>query len=195
MKKLFNVIFCLLFSSALFAENIIPDIKSATFYGVDFTQCKIIGSNELPEAFIEAFHGINNLLLLEPEKYNISKYFDCQVNVSEVNFKQVNERNAAIKPNITFTNVDNAQLTDGQIQEIIDGYHFDAQKGYGLLIIAAELNKTKLKGYYYGCYFDLSTGKLIYASELDGKPKGFGLRNFWAGSLLAFMKHWKGTLK
>ncbi|MEG1585799.1 MAG: hypothetical protein RR346_02870 [Bacteroidales bacterium] len=195
MKKCLSCILCLLLSVSLFAQRDSVDIKSVTFYGVDFTECKIIGATESPEAFLEAFRGINNLLLLEPSKYDLSKYFDCQVIVSEANFEQVNNHNAESKPDMTFTNQEISRLTEAQLQEIISGYQFGAQEGYGLIIIATELNKTKSKGYFYGCYFDLSTGKLIYAHELDGKPKGFGLRNFWAGSLLAFMKHWKDSSK
>ena len=40
-----------------------------TFYGIDFSMASVVGASESAEEFIEAFSGINQLLLSEPDKY------------------------------------------------------------------------------------------------------------------------------
>lgn len=53
----------------------------------------------------------------------------------------------------------------------------------GLVLIATTLDKGNGIGYYTAVLFDPATQEVILQMDMAGKPGGFGLRNYWAGSV------------
>ena len=76
------------------------------------------------------------------------------------------------------------------IEEIIKAY--PSNQGNMLLIVATELNKLNGYGSFVAVVFNGETKEIISSKKISGKPSGFGLRNYWAGSLYNSLKaSWK----
>ena len=56
------------------------------------------------------------------------------------------------------------------------------------MIVVESFDKLNLQGSMYFTFFDLSTREIILSEKMDGKPGGFGLRNFWAGAIYSNLK-------
>ena len=58
----------------------------------------------------------------------------------------------------------------------------------GLVLIATTLDKGNGIGYYTAVLFDPATQEVLLQMDMAGKPGGFGLRNYWAGSVYNALK-------
>lgn len=177
MKRIIIIFTVLLSTSSLFAQKQKP---TAEFYGVDFSQVNVIGAIDPEDKLIEAFVAINELVQHEQAKYDVGKY---------------------LKHTITFTNIEkaidqtktlegkefkNQKLQTIDVKAIIDAYPQTESKV--IVIVAKELNKSRNNGTYIALIFDGTTKEIISQKEFNGKSGGFGLRNFWAGSLYVGLK-------
>lgn len=190
----------LLLSMVLFLFGMIQSVSAnnmpdSYFYGVDFSLSHVIGASETPDQFKNAFIGINDLFVREPDKYNLSKFLNrnvCQQDVKPA-LESIDKMNMDNLFNAT--GCLDAALLNEQLQKLISGYSFPQNEGTGILIVADVLDKPTHMASFYLCIFDLATKELIKVSEGTGKAKGFGLRNYWAGSVYSFLKDQKKNFK
>lgn len=167
-------------------ENL-KDISSISFYGVDFTYAKVYGAVETGQQFLDAFEGINNLLESEPVKYSASRTFG--VPNEELFHKQVKREIDNISRTDLFTDDNRYVVTDAEVGKVVSKIETEGDSQYGAIIICGLLNKTANYGTFTFVVFNQDTREIIFKQEKAGKARGFGLRNFWAGALLAAMKN------
>ncbi len=174
IKRFITLFFVIVCSLNLFSQ------QNGVFYlyGVDFTGCKVYAAKESEEDFIKAFYGINMLILSEPEKYNFSKVIDSEITPSiEMMFKTNSSYDFShlkeLKKEIPYIDYDK------KVKE----YDLDEKEGTGLVVFARFFNKPDNKALYNIVLFDIATREIIKQKEVEGKAGGFGLRNYWAGSL------------
>jgi hypothetical protein len=193
MKK--KVLFALLImmtglSGILFAQDKarVMNEKTLTWYGIDFTIGRFTSITEDPAAIVNQYlKAINDLVLAEPEKYNLKTFFSkTEITPS---LDQVNEKNAKIDPG-TLVITDKHEVSLDDVKKVIKGYNTEGKAGMGLVFIAENLNKTSQTGSYYVCFFDLATRDIIDARRMSAKAAGIGFRNYWAGSAYNVMKAW-----
>ena len=168
MKQLLVLLF-LVSSMACFGQNkdALKDISSVTFYGIDFTRAKVYGAKEGPMQFKYTFDDINKLFITEPKKYDIGKRLG--VNVEVTSLEAVND--------------------EKQIEEVIKTLPILSQEEKtGLIMIAMLLNKADARATYQIVFFNTKTREILYSAPTNGKARGFGLRNYWAGSVHSAMK-------
>lgn len=60
--------------------------------------------------------------------------------------------------------------------------------GVGMVFIAQFLDKSNNRGTYEVVFFNTETKEIIEEWITDGKARGFGLRNYWAGSVYSALK-------
>ncbi|MGL5979678.1 MAG: hypothetical protein ACRCZY_02155 [Phocaeicola sp.] len=174
MKKLFVMLALLVVVSTSFAGETKAPIK-VDFYGVDFSEVVVTGAVEECDKFIKVFEGINNLLVVEAKKYNVGEFL--KVNVASIDCKVALERIEALQ-NVDFKD---KPVPTIDLKKILSFY--PTTENYGLVIVAKELNKTSDKGTFVAVIYDGKSKEIVSTYELSGKSKGFGLRNYWAGSL------------
>jgi hypothetical protein len=58
----------------------------------------------------------------------------------------------------------------------------------GVVFIVSAFNKTQEMAEYYVTFFNMSTKEVLHSERIGGAPSGFGLRNYWAGSVMAVLK-------
>ena len=57
-----------------------------------------------------------------------------------------------------------------------------------LIMVAMLLNKADARATYQIVFFNTKTREILYSAPTNGKARGFGLRNYWAGSVHSAMK-------
>ena len=161
---------------------------SVTWYGVDFSLARFTNITDDPELFVKQyFNAINQLVPNEPDKYDIKELFDKEE--ASISLDQVTARNAGVDPS-TLVVSDPYEISPEDVQAVVRSYNTEGQNGMGLVFVAENLNKDEATGSYYVCFFDLATKDIVDARRMSGKAAGFGVRNYWAGSVYNVMKAW-----
>lgn len=184
MKKI--VLFSLLLVSTLsFAQSkdALKDVNDVVFYGIDFSIVGIVGADEDSYKFIESFSKINDLMQREYSKYIKPLDKKTKVNIVSVDLEAVSEKNAKITSESLNRAGDIAPIEEPAINDVLSGLNIKRTEGYGAILIAEELNKSKNRAIYELVFFDIASKKIITHAKISGQAKGFGLRNFWANSV------------
>lgn len=169
---------CLLSTITITAQK-----EKVYVYGVDFSQVKVYAANESLEDFAEAFKGINMLLITEPQKYDFTNMLDTRLGIDVE--MMINRLSTSNYSNIkTFSTVYEQPNCLGIIKE----YKIQQTEGVGVVLIAKFLNKATAEATYDLVKFDINTREIQYQKEVVGKARGFGLRNFWAGSVYSIIQ-------
>jgi hypothetical protein len=162
------------------------DMKSISFYGIDFSMVKVSGSSESGREFVDAFGGINDLFLSEPDKYIVPLEKRLSVQFSRVSLDAVIDRNGKIEPSGLKTS-DQEPFTQDMLQSEIDRLDVTGE-GVGLVVVACKLDKGTDIGTYYYVFFRESDKKVLKYWEKRGASGGIGLRNYWARSFYRTIK-------
>lgn len=182
MKKLLTAALCLLAATGFAQKGKVS--ASADFYGVDFSCVDVIGTDEEPGDFIRAFGQINKLFLSEPRKYDVAKF--TGIDILSTTIEQANESLGALAAE-QFTPRSTTPDIAAQLPQILARYN-NHSGNKGLLLIASTLDKGNGIGHYRAVLFDPATQQVIIQMDMAGKAGGFGLRNYWAGSVYNALK-------
>lgn len=182
MKKL--ITFLLLATSIVCfgqKKDFLKDVSGINFYGVDYSAAKVFGAAETPTEFKIAFTRINQLFITEAKKYDVGKRLKVKVN--QISLNAVDKVNGEIDPEQLMTTKLDYTLSEQDIKQVIDALPIQPEPGVGLVIVAKLLNKAEAYGSYQVVFFDTETKEIFEDWATGGKARGFGLRNYWAGSI------------
>lgn len=191
MRKVFLAVFCLSVSLVSFGQNAEAqkNIKDITFYGVDFSLAKTYGADESIGQFTEALVRINALFTTEAKKYDIAKFF--KKNVTVTNTRQIDELNESISKETFYGDSESYQINDEELVQKIKSLPLKETEGTGLVFVAELLNKPRNQATYQIVFFDIASRDILDSWRATGKAKGFGLRNYWAGSIYNILENLK----
>lgn len=191
MMKQIALLLCLCIAGIANAGNKSKktEIDAITFYGVNFSLAKVYAADEAASKFITAFTGINELFQKEPNKYDVAKAF--KIKNTTTSLSETLAQVSRINESELFTQSDNYVLTNEDIKSFISKFNTGTDKGYGAIMIAGLLNKSKKKATYTVVIFNIDTKEIVSQYQITSKAKGFGLRNYWAGSVYATLKQIK----
>lgn len=187
MKTLFILLVSTFAFAHLSAQSFgTPEIKQAStliWYGLDFSQAKLIGSEGFTNPYDvkdRFFQSWNQLMIDEADKYNFRKAFRTQV---EYDLAIVEERNK--QPEVKDLVINSEYyLEKEQIPAIVREYAGDKYpEGVGLVFIVESFNKISSTGHVWVTVFDIASKEVLLTRRYSGEARGFGLRNYWAGSL------------
>ena len=193
MKKSL-ITFCalLIFASTISAQSVsdISKAKEWTWFGIDYTSCYFLSPMDFPSVsdLRSKIGAWNDLVLLERAKF-IEKPFGGKDFVYYVDMIKDRNEEIDVKGHISEDGFKTTHLEPNMIQEMINSYFIDDElTGIGLVLIAESYSKPNVKGSYYVTFFDIESRKVISTERMLGKPKGFGLRNYWANSFYIVLK-------
>ncbi len=191
MKKLLVVVFCLSISVLSFGQNAEAQkqIKDIKFFGVDFSLAKGYGVDDSMSQLTEAFGRINGLFISEAKKYDIAKYF--KKNVTGTFVSQIAELNEDISGDTFYVESDSYQISNEELAQEIKSLPLKETDGVGLIFVAEMLNKSHSQGVYHIVFFDIASRDILDTWKATGKARGFGLRNYWAGSVYDVLENVK----
>lgn len=163
-----------------------------TWLGMDFSKAKMVGSVGFSDpSQIQSYYlnQWNAVIVTESEKYNISKYY-AKPNV-KTNLDKCKANNDKVIASSLVT--DNSHsISEADVEAVVKQYKSKDLEGEGLLYIVESFDKTKEKAVVYVVSFDIKSGKILKMKKKEGKPGGFGIRNYWLGAILNIMKTgWK----
>jgi hypothetical protein len=155
------------------------------WFGLDFSNARFIddlafkSANELKN---KLFKQWNRLLLEEPAKYDIAKFF--KVTTVETELGEVYKRNENVDPSNIILDIRGMDysLDENKIKEIVGQYQINYE-GYGLVFIVESFNKVKEKGTMWVTYFHIPTKQVVFTKKMTAEPGGIGVKNYWASSV------------
>lgn len=187
MKKItILLLFITATAAVLRAQTSIKD-KSVTFFGLDFSKCRMIGSDGFsnPADIVNRIFGEwNNLIVNEKTKYDVEFAF----NKTEVkySFDIVSRRNLSVNPGELVTN-NTYSFDDKTVASVIKSYAVK-EKGLGIVLVVEKFDKTEELATVFVTYFDMGSKKVLLSERVSAKPVGFGFRNYWAGAIAKILK-------
>jgi len=159
---------------------------AVTWLGLDFTNAKLIGDRERFGGESDVRHLMeawNGLILAEPEKFDVAKAIGRSKleNAVEV----TNEHNAELDVMSMFSESENDHLhvKPSDVEQIVGDYDFKGKSGIGLMFVVESFNKINEEGSLYVTFINMDSKEVIFTERMVAEPKGFGMRNFWAGAV------------
>ncbi len=188
---LLSAIFCLSLSfqiNAQYSTSDIFEVNEITWFGLDFSNVKLIGSIGFtnPESIRNHYFDTwNSLILSESKKYNLTKYFHKES--VEPFLSIVTDRNTLPNPEELVIETEYSFDIE-RVKQIIAEYDSGDKEGIGLVFIMESLNKYEKEANIWVTFFDIKTKKVLLTEYLNGKARGFGFRNYWARTYYSVMK-------
>lgn len=198
MKKAILLFIIVLQAGNILGQSVeeLRESKSITWFGIDFSKARFVGRYdfkspwELKDKLIPEW---NQLILREPEKYDISKYF--HKSKVETELGDVYDRNSKIDESeiiISFEDRDD-ELNEEKIQEIVSEY-ITEYTGYGLVFIVESFNKSMQNGTVWVTYFHIPSKQVVLTKKMSAEPMGFGIKNYWARVFYRIMQDCETSL-
>ncbi|MEJ0102346.1 MAG: hypothetical protein WDO19_07270 [Bacteroidota bacterium] len=154
------------------------------YYGIDFTKAKLIDDATVSASDIRdrQFTGINQLIINEPDKYNLKDAFNRTLDhdISAVNARNEKANTEAI---LSSNTADFHRLKEDDIAALIKGFDAGGKKGIGLLFIVEGMSKSAKSIAVWVALFDPKSKKVLLTERIEGKPTGLSFRNYWAGGI------------
>ena len=162
-----------------------------TWMGIDFTHATLKGDEDKlgqGEKIKELVASWNDLMIKEAAKYNIGVAFNKKNVVTD--FAAVVRQNEGIDfPAMLAKNSAGQEKMDKEtVRSIVAGSDFQGLTGLGLMFNVESFSKPANQGAMWVTFINLSTHQVIFTERMTGQPGGFGIRNYWAGSVATVLK-------
>lgn len=159
---------------------------SMVWLGVDFSEARYFGDEKdaVDGGAIKAvFDRINDLILSESDKYNLSNTFKKKSISTEIQaVTTVND--ATDDSNIVSTQTgDYTRMDQAFVQRMVKQYDLETKEGIGVVFIIEGMHKAKAEAAIWVTFIRMSDQSVLLTKRLEAKAGGFGLRNYWAKAI------------
>lgn len=122
-------------------------------------------------------------MVKEADKYNVAAAIK-RTNVENA-IDIVHEHNAELDvlAMVSQDGKDHIHLNASDVEQIIGSYDFKGKSGIGLILNVESFNKLIEEGSFWVTFVNLESKEVLFTERLTAPPSGFGMRNFWAGSV------------
>ncbi len=173
----------------LFASN------SYNYYwlGIDYTDVRLMGDfssnsfdgNEPVEVIRDKyFPAWNKLVKTERSKFCVEKMFKKDNVTYETTL--IDSLNALVSTQKLKSEV--GVFSRERIQQNINQRIFTQKEGIGIMLVTEYMDKDVQEVAYWVVAINLSNNEMLLSERFVTKPSGFGIRNYWAGSLYQVFK-------
>lgn len=187
--KTIALMFVLMVVSSAFAQTksdvFSPDAE-ITWLGLDFTAAKFIGDRERLGSTSDIRHlldALNELMVKEADKYNVAAALKRKQVQNAIDVTMEHNAELDILSLISAQGNDHVHLNPDGVEQIISDYDFKGKSGIGLMFNVESLNKLIEEGSFWVTFVNMGTKEILFTERLTAPPSGFGMRNFWAGSV------------
>ena len=175
----------LLSHAVVFSQLTQKDFNAAevVWYGLDFTQAKLVGSAGFtnPEHIRnDFFDSWNSLIMMEASKYDLKGAF------RKSGLKYDLEMIKSLNKNVDYTELvqdKTHSIKKEDVENAVKQYALDQKEGYGISFVVESYDKIQEKAFVWVTIFDAATKNVLVTERMEGKPSGFGLRNYWSGAI------------
>ena len=189
MKKKLFLMVMILFCVTSYAQNKfnLSDVKSLTFYGIDFSLAKVYGGKDTGHQYWTTYADINELFIDKPKTFSVEKRLGIPVDV--ISLESVNQVNKKINPDKI--KIDSLTYMPAE-NEIVDAVKalpiLSQEEKTGLVIVALFLNKADNRGTYQFVIFNTKTREIIEQWTNSGAGMGYNLKSYWGVSVYNAIK-------
>ena len=169
------------------AQTSMKEVRSVTFYGVDFTKAKVVGAEYRASDMIRAFGYTNQAFMNKPNRYNVAKAL--KVAIERMQLTTARERNRAIPYDALATVEVVEALSAEQVAEVVAAY--PEGSGYGALILGEEINAAMSQVRLRMIVFDRASREIVYQRVAYVEAEGVTPREKWTDGIYKFLKKWK----
>ncbi|HEX6891863.1 MAG TPA: hypothetical protein VF141_14250 [Chryseolinea sp.] len=183
----------IMISSATFAQtksDVFKEDVPVTWLGLDFTNAKFIGDREKFGSESDVRHLLdawNALIIAEPEKYDVAKAIDKKKveNATDV----TKDHNAELDVMSMFSDEqkDYLRIKPSDVEQTVAGYDFKGKSGIGLMFMVESFSKPNEEGSIWVTFINMDSKEVLFSERMAAPPKGFGMRNFWAGCVYGIL--------
>ena len=161
-----------------------------TWLGLDFTNARLLGDREKYGSESDVKHLMtawNELILNEPEKFDVAKAVGRSKVTNAIDV--VNDRNSEVDAQAIFTEdqKDYLHIKPADVDGIVSGFDFKGKTGIGLVFIVESFSKPNVEGSMYVTFVNMGSKEVLFTERLAAEPKGFGMRNYWAGCVFGVL--------
>lgn len=198
MKRIVSIILILI-SINTFAQKGMSKVfdgkTKIVFLGLDFTQARFIGREAFEDSYKLKTYYLTNWNILLEEEY--SKYNLPLIALNAKNY--LTETSDLILLNDEIENIEKRiingtySLDENDIKKSIKKYPLTQSDGVGVSFVVESFNKPLEKAIVWVTFINLSNGNMLFTERMEGKANGFGLRNYWAGSILDIIEQIKNS--
>ena len=173
-------------------QDIFDRNTRVVWLGLDFTGAKFIGDRERFGSTSDTQHLIeawNDLMIKEKEKYDVGLAID-KIKVEDA-VEVTKDHNASLDVTEIFSSdpKDHFHLKPDDIIAIVADYDFKDLTGIGVMFNVESFSKTNEESAVWITFINLENKEVFFSERLTGKPGGFGMRNYWAGSIYSMLKN------
>ena len=189
MSKILTICVILLSCLSLTAQDKLnlSDVKSLTFYGIDFSLAKVYGGKDTGHQYWTTYADINELFIDKPKTFSVEKRLGIPVDV--ISLQAVNQVNKDINPDKIKIDTPTYMPTPEQINTAIQNLPILSQEEkIGMVIIALFLNKEDNRGTYQFVIFNTKTRDIIEQWTNSGAGMGYNLKSYWGVSVYNAIK-------
>jgi len=179
-------------SSQAQIKNVVFDVKTkVTWLGLDFTDAIFIGDRERLGSKEDINHllgGLNRLIVDEPYKFDIALAIDKKKVENAIEVTLEKNETLDVLEKYASSSKEYFHIKPNRINEIVDTYSFKDLEGVGLMFIIESFNKINEEASIWVTFIDMNTKEIIISERITAEPKGFGLRNYWAGAIYSVIQ-------
>jgi hypothetical protein len=157
-----------------------------TWLGLDFSGAKFIGDRERLGSESDIRHlidAINELMINEADKYNVAAAIQRTTVDNEIDVTMEHNAELDVLAMISADGKDHIHLNRSLVEEIISSYDFKGKSGIGLIFNVESFNKLLEEGSFWITFVNMGSKEVLFTERVTAPPSGFGMRNFWAGSV------------
>lgn len=194
MKKYLVLMFIFFSGWSISAQKTISDVfdnGEVVWYGLDFSHAQFVGvvdsenEEEIKNKWIPSW---NELIIRESKKYDIGKFFKKKSVINDLEpVKAVNQsidvNSVVAESSFSFQEPEKVILS--ALANYKEGKEVD---GLGLVFIVEYFDKNSVEGAFYVVFFDIASKEVLLSKRMVQPPAGFGVRNYWAGSIFNSLK-------
>ena len=150
----------------------------------EFSQFNGAGDYTGSEVRDKYYPGWNRLILEESDKYNLRELIRQDDVLIDIDM--VMDRNAAVgRRDLEGHNPPNYKPED--IAQFVSEYDLSGKSGIGMVMIIEYFSKYTEDAVIHFVLLDLSSKDVLLHEEIKSTPRGFGIRNYWAGAIYKTM--------
>jgi hypothetical protein len=170
-----------------------PEVK-VTWLGFDFSNAKFIGDREKLGSESDIRHLLeawNDLVLTEKDKYDIAGMIGRDAVETSTDVTKDHNQDLDVLQMISNAEKDYLHLSREGVGKVVSKYDYKKNTGIGLMFNIESFSKLNGEASMWVTFVDMKSKQILFTERMTASPKGFGVRNYWAGALYGVMEHVK----
>ena len=161
-----------------------------TWLGIDFSEARLYGDATSENWYMKDryFPSINDLVILEPKKYDVAKAFRKNNVAFELSITRKVNDNLDIDKFKTNSTEDLRRLNPEKIDSMIEKYDFGKNSGFGVVFIMEGMDKVSKTASIFVTIVNMDSKKVLLTKRMVAPPRGFGFRNYWAYTVFLVLR-------